>query len=144
MMFYGEHDNAFSSQMMRTQQAVADTGSGDGKNVQKYGDFPGEHPTKAGRSEWARRARAKHTREQDAAMRGEVPSKLKAETAEFPVSSLAMLPRDADAKTKAARDEKIAAHVASNTAKLAYREDSMREVRHEVAKDVLAARDALC
>jgi len=139
-MFFGETLN--NTLIMGAAAADAESASDKVADRNRFADFPGEKPARAVREKWCRESRRKMSAEQTAVMRGAVPARLAAETAEFDVSLLPPLDGSANASDKDKRAQLIAQKVQENAQKAVYREARLREIRDGLAADLEAAHEA--
>ena len=107
-------------------------GGGDGSRS-KLPEFAGEQPTRAQIEAWGRRAMPKFTDDQQAVLRGEVPSTLESQTSVFDIDMLPTLPNDANADKIAARETQLAQIKHENDRKTRLRDKKIKEISNAVA-----------
>ena len=96
-------------------------------------DYPGDRPSKADREQWVREWPRFLTADQKTVLREGVPAKLKAETAEFDLSTLPAL-TSGNETAVANREAARAQHVFNNQCKAARKEETLRELSNEIAE----------
>ena len=87
-MFYGEAPSITGMSVQPNTDADEEIGIGFGEYKKRFTDFPGDMVTKGVRDAWLERNAPRMSTEQKCILRGELPSKLQAETEEFDISLL--------------------------------------------------------
>ena len=100
-MFYGETNTL--TMVASSADAEKQISDKDAGMRSRFADFPSEQPAKAVREKWCREARRAMSAEQTAVMRGQVPARLAAETAEMDMTTLPALDAAATASEKNGR-----------------------------------------
>ena len=114
-MFYGETNTL--TMVASSADAEKQISDKDAGMRSRFADFPSEQPAKAVREKWCREARRAMSAEQTAVMRGQVPARLAAETAEMDMTTLPALDAAATASDKDRRALLVATKTQENAQK---------------------------